>query len=209
MKKTIKLVWMMLFALPFVAFTSCSDDDDLEDNNTGTKVELKDYSDLIGKKYNDVIKKMGGNYDTEASNQFQLVYINPDDNVTYLDALYTFYDEGTDGNYYPNSTTPYEKCVQVDVNVKGFDGTYLINRLQDFYGKTQFDTDEEGTYAFWDKDGKYIIYEFVNGEGEITYIDKKEFDKAYPDDAANFQAVKTYVQKTQKRIDNLQYSTVK
>lgn len=174
MKKAMKLVWMVLFALPMISLTACGDDDDLVDDNTGSTVELKDYSDLIGKKYNEVTDKLGSNYDLEETNQYQIVYYDYDVNVTEIGVYFTFYEEVSEDVY-----KRYETAVMVNVDVKGFSNAYLIDRLQKLYGEGTPHEDEDGLYFTYEKSGKYIIYVYdaENQEGEITYVDKKEFDK--------------------------------
>lgn len=57
MKKAMKLVWAVLFALPLIAFTSCGDDDEPILDNEGDEITLTDYSDLLNKSREDIITK--------------------------------------------------------------------------------------------------------------------------------------------------------
>lgn len=187
MKKAMKLVWMVLFALPFLTLTACGDDDELVDDNTGATVELKDYSDLIGKKYTEVLDKMGQNFDKDETNQYQIVYYNIDTNVSELDVAFTFYEP-------EDAPTLYEKAVFVNVEVNGFSNSYLLNRLQKLYGEgTAHEEDGEIWYTY-EKDGKYVLYEYdaYSQEGEISYFDKKEYDKVFDTkaDAKSLKAVR-------------------
>ena len=56
MKKAMKLVWMVLFALPLISLTACGDDDEIT-NDDGVTINIKDYSDLLGKTRDEVMKK--------------------------------------------------------------------------------------------------------------------------------------------------------
>lgn len=188
MKKAMKLVWMVLFALPMLTLTACGDDDDeLVDDNTGTTVELKDYSDLIGKKYTEVLDKMGQNFDKDETNQYMIVYYDLDTNVSELDVFFTFFEP-------EDAPTLYDKAVFVNVEVSGFSNAYLLNRLQKLYGEGTAHEDEGEVWYTYEKDGKYILYEFdaANQEGEIAYFDKKEYDKVYNTkaDAKTLKAVR-------------------
>lgn len=180
-----KLVWMVLFALPLMTMTACGDDDDLVDDNTGATVELKDYSDLIGKKYSEAIEKMGPNYDQDETDQWEIVYYNIDPNVVELDICFTFYED--------DEVAPYEKAVMVDVDVVGFSNSYLLNRLQKLYGEATTNQDEDGElYYTYEKSGKYILFEYYKeyNEGQITYFDKKEFDKVFGSTKAGANSLK-------------------
>lgn len=166
-----KLVWMMLIALPMVAFTACGDEDDTitDDAGNAVKVDLKKYSDLLDKTRDDVMKRVGLAVSEETLEGIFYHDLN-DDYIDELDIFYTFDERNENG-----ALVTYEKSVAVALELYGFSYTDMFNHLQDLYGKGNFD--EEGTYVM-EKSGMYIWFDYYDdGETDITYIQKKEWDK--------------------------------
>ena len=155
-----KLVWMVLFALPLISLTACGDDD--EDNDL-----FKDYSYLINKTRDDVKKNLGvapAEEDLES-----LVYENIQPNIPTLIAWFTLWEENETG------LVTYEKVQMVDVELKGLSYSEVYNHLTDLYGKAELDDYDD---MRWEKSGKYIWLDQDGSELWVTYADKKAWDKA-------------------------------
>lgn len=171
MKKAMKLVWMVLFALPMISLTACGDDDDLIDDNTGISINMKDYSDLLDKTRDDVMKKM--NMDVADSDNNGIYYENVENGVPEVDVYYTFFED----NEYGAQQT-YEKSVMVDVLVDGFPYNDLLNFVINKYGKGNLNN--EGIYLI-KKGDMYVWLEWDDEyeDGYITFVKKSEWDKVY------------------------------
>lgn len=169
MKKAMKLVWMVLFALPMVAFTAC--DNDEPDNGKS----FKDYSNLLNKTLTDILDKEMKNYQP---------YIQPDgsgvsyfddanelgNNIENVNVWFTFFDEDAQGNY-----IMYPKSVVVESYVEDFAEWEIKNYLTDKYGKSeQF---EDGGYQYT-YGNMYIWLDYVEDTGDwvVSYLNKKEYD---------------------------------
>lgn len=167
MKKAMKLVWMVLFALPLISLTACGDDD-LE-NEDGATVNLKDYSDLLDKTQKDVMNKM--DMDVTDQDQYGLYYENVDKNVEEVDVFYTFFEENEYG-----AIVTYDKSVMVEVDLKGFTYDDVYNFCSSKYGKGEM---YDGMLVI-KKGDMYVWYEYNNdGTAELTFVKKSEWDKVY------------------------------
>lgn len=191
MKKALKLVWMVLFALPMISLTACGDDDDLVDNETGATVNMKDYSDLLDKTKEDVSKKMG----IEVADQDEegLYYVGISENVLGVSVLYSFGD--FDEN---NVLKTYGKSVMVDVILDGYNYDTVYNFVTDKYGKGEM---IEGMLVI--KKGDMYVWYTWNDEqdwAEISYVKKSTWDKEFGEltkadgtlDINKIKAVKAY-----------------
>ena len=162
-----KLVWMVLFALPIISLTSCEDDKD----------ELfKDYSNLLGKTETEVLNIM----DRPATQVTAAIYfenINDVPNVEEVDVYWTLDDYDDNGNL-----IVFNKAVQVDTYLVGLTSAEITNHLTDLYGKSKvltYEDEEDGdvwTETRWEKGNKYIFFDAE--DLTVTYVDKKEWDKS-------------------------------
>lgn len=164
MKKAMKLVWMVLFALPIISLTSCEDDKD----------ELfKDYSNLLGKTRTQVLDIMNRPADQEAE-AFYFENINDVPNVDEVDVYWTFYD------YDSNGMVIFDKAVEVDTYLVGLSAAEITNHLTDLYGKSKvLSYEDEGDVweeIRWEKGNKYIFFD--SEDLAVSYVDKKEWDKS-------------------------------
>lgn len=172
MKKAMKLVWMVLFALPLISLTACGDDDDdLVNDETGATVNIKDYSDLLDKSQKDVMNKMG--IDVTEQNEFGLYYENVEKNVEEVDVLFTLFEEDH-GAY-----VTYDKSVMVNVDLTGFTYDDVYNFCSNKYGKGEM---IDGTLVI-KKGSMYVWFEYYDdadgGYSELTFVNKSKWDAAY------------------------------
>lgn len=175
MKKAMKFVWMVLFALPLLAVTSCGDDE------PDGGISFNDYSDLIGKTSSDILDKKMKDFTPTDQDLYGVYYAAYDeetgvsnslgDNIAEVDAYFTFFDEREDN---PELYVTYTDCVMVDVELYGFKDWEVINYLTNKYGKS---TVTPTGLTQWEKDGKYIRLD-VDGGMFVTYVDKKKWDAA-------------------------------
>ena len=191
MKKALKLVWMVLFALPMISLTACGDDDDLVDNETGATVNMKDYSDLLDKTKEDVSKKMG----IEVADQDEegLYYVGISKNVLGVSVLYSFgeFDEN-------NVLKTYDKSVMVDVILDGYNYDTVYNFVTDKYGKGEMIE----SILVIKKGDMYVLYTWNDEQdwAEISYVKKSTWDKEFGEltkadgtlDINKIKAVKAY-----------------
>lgn len=164
-----KLVWMVLFALPLMILPACGEEDDLEGDN-GAVVNMKDYSDLLDKKRSEVFDRM--DVDVYATDEEGIYYLDVDKNVLGVSVLYTFGEENEYG-----APVTYEKSVMVDVILDGFNYDTVYNFVTDKYGKGQMIED-----ILVIKKGDMYVWYTWNDEydwAEISYVNKKEWDKLY------------------------------
>lgn len=170
MKKAMKLVWMVLFALPMISLTACGEDDDLIDDETGTTINLKDYSDLLNKSKEDVMKRM--DMKVTDSDEDGIYYVDPAPGVEEVDIFYTFFEENEYG-----AQQNYDKSVQVEVDLYGFTYDEIYNFCTKKYGDGQM---HNGILVIR-KGDMYVWYEYNNNSdtAELTFINKKEWDKVY------------------------------
>ena len=173
MKKAIKLVWMVLFALPLISLTSCGDDDDPV-NVGGIEVSFKDYSYLIGKSRVEVQSDM--NLTISNQDQFGIYYDAETVNEPHIgdvDVFFTVFQKDDNGNYILT-----EKASEIEVEVTGYTQAQIFDYLGEKYGKPSMN--EYGRYTF-EKGNLIVWFEWDEDDSiaEITYIDKKEWDKAY------------------------------
>lgn len=170
MKKAVKLVWMLLFALPVLSLTSCENDDDLVDNETGTTINLKDYSDLLDKTRDDVMKRM--NIQVAASDEDGIYYENVAPGVEEVNIFYTFFEENEYG-----AQKNYDKSVMVEVDLTGFTYDEIYNFCSSKYGKGQMYDD----MLVITKGSMYVWYEYDENDktAELTFIKKSEWDKEF------------------------------
>lgn len=165
MKKVMKLVWMVLIALPMISLTACGDDDEL-----GT-INMKDYSSLLDKTRDDVLKKM--NMDVAGSDEEGIYYLNVEEGVPEVDVFFTFFENNQYG-----TLQLYDKSVMVDVEVNGFPYNDLLNFVNDKYGKGTMD--EDGIYVV-KKGDMYVWLDWDSTEkdGYLTFVKKSEWDKVF------------------------------
>lgn len=171
MKKAVKLVWMLLFALPVLSLTSCENDDekDLVYNNNGTGVDFKQYQDLLNKTRDDVMKKMG--IEVADADEYGIFYENVQTSIPELDVYYTFFNENEYG-----ATVTYEKSVWVDIMLTNFSDDELYNFLSDKYGKGSMN---DAGIMVYTKGNLYVFYDYVDtNEIWVSYLNKSEKDKA-------------------------------
>lgn len=173
MKKTLKFAWMILFCLPGLVFTACSDD---ENGDLG-KDEIalfKDYSPILGKKSADVIKWIGVDpyQQTEESEYFEIFA----DNVDYVIADYSI-EEGVVN----------EKCQNVfSLLSDDLSKTAITNYLARIYNFDQIDEDGDYWYTYKDLVIIYIIDEDLGNM--VTYTNKKNYQTRGADFKAEIKA---------------------
>ena len=181
MKKAMKLVWMVLFALPMVAFTACGDDE--PDNG----LKFKDYSELLNKDRKDIVdNKMKGMtpywsvtgalfYDNDGNDLGQ--YIDE------VDCYFTWDDPET-------VTVPEDKCIWVDTEMSGVNANDLFDYLSNKYGKATADSDDMDAYSFT-KGNMYVWYDIDREEGVcyVGYVNKKSYDDYKNGNAQNLRKV--------------------
>ena len=180
---------MMLLALPMLAITSCSDD---ENGNLGKdEVPLfKDYSQVIGKDSKDVQKWMGEEPDEEYSTTgLEVFYPASDTNVDFVFVVYSI-EPGIIN----------KKCVAVDSYLSSkLTTTQVTNYLAKCY---DFDeVDEDGDYWYYYKD--YVIlytpaYTDEDGDyagNDVYYADKKAFETRGVDFKAAIKAHRAQIRK--------------
>lgn len=169
MKKAMKLVWMVLFALPMISLTACGDDDELE-NSDGVTINLKDYSDLLDKSRNDVMDRMGIEVTDEDLDG--IYYEDVNDNVSEVDVYYTFFEENEYG-----TEQRYEKSVMVEVDLVGWTYDQIFNFVSKKYGNGAM---YQGMFVVT-KGDMYVWYEYDDSDNtaELTFVNKKEWDKVY------------------------------
>lgn len=180
MKKAMKLVWMVLFALPMVAFTACGDDDE-PDNG----LKFKDYSVLLDKTRKDIVDKEMKDYTPYETPAGALFYDN-DGNALgqYIDEVdcYFTWDDPF------NVAVPEEKCVWVDTEMSGVNAADLMNYLTDKYGKAAAENDDMDSYTFT-KGNMYVWYDIDAEEGVcyVGYVNKKSYDDYNNGNAQNIR----------------------
>lgn len=157
MKKTLKLAAMALFALPAMVFTACSDDEngDLPKDQVAL---FKDYSVLIDKDADAVIKYMGQDpYETDETDGTQTFLVKKE-NVDLVQTLFS--DE--DGIIY-------KKAIAVD--------SYLSDKLTPLqitnYLSEIYELDLALTEA--DEDG-WIWFDYSKKNMRIAYISQEAAD---------------------------------
>lgn len=173
MKKTLKFAWMILFCLPGLVFTACSDD---ENGDLG-KDEIalfKDYSPLLGKKSEDVIKWVGIDpfEQTEEADWFEVKA----DNVDFVEADYSI-AEGIVN----------EKCQNVFSYLSdNLSTTAITNYLARIYNFDE--VDDEGYYFYTYKD--LVIMYFIDEDlgNVVTYTNKKNYQTRGADFKAAIKA---------------------
>ena len=163
-----KLVWMVLFALPMISLTACGDDDDLIDDETGTTINVKDYSDLLDKNRDDVMKRM--DMPVADSDEEGIYYVDPAPGVEAVDIFYTFFEDNEYG-----AQQIYNKSVMVEVDLYGFTYDEIYNFCTKKYGTGIM---VENVLVIT-KGDMYILYEYDNDTetAELTFIKKSEWDK--------------------------------
>lgn len=174
MKKAMKLVWMVLLALPMISLTSCGDDDDTIMDDNGVEVQFKDYSNLLGKTMTDILNKEMKDYTPEMFEDGSgMVYYSDDqdlgDNVFYVSPSFWLY--GADEEVVYQS----EKSVMVLEEVYGFEKQAMYNHFSSKYGDATMLSD--GTYEFT-KGNMYIWLDYISkNEIDIYYVNKSDYDK--------------------------------
>ena len=165
-----KLVWMVLFALPMISLTACGDDDDLIDDETGTTINLKDYSDLLDKNRDDVMKRM--DMQVTYSDEDGIYYETPAPGVDEVDIFYTFFEDNEYG-----AQKNYDKSVWVEVDLYGFTYDEIYNFATKKYGEGQM---YDGMLVIR-KGDMYVWYEYDydSDTAELSFIKKSEYDKVY------------------------------
>ena len=182
MKKAMKLVWMVLVALPMIAITSCSDDDKDElITDDGVEVKFEDYSKLLNKTLSDILDKEMKDFNPDVYSDGSGVFYNSEDdndlgiNVNSVMVDFWFYDEDENGDEIVLYKS--QKSLMVMEEVYGFKQNDMYNFLTDKYGKPEMLSD--GTYEY-SKDNMYIWFEYINtNDISIYYINKNEYDKYY------------------------------
>lgn len=168
MKKAMKLVWMVLFALPMIGLTACGDEDEPD--------PFKQYDNLIDKTRSEVMKTVGAQISSE--DLYGVYYDNLNEgNVKDLSVLFTLGEENNEGGL-----VTFDKAVWVDEYLYGTSYQAVLNFLTDKYGKSTMFTvegdEEDGsdaeTYLQFEKSGKYI---WLFNDLSVTYVKKSEWDK--------------------------------
>ena len=169
-----KLVWMVLAALPMIALTACGDDE--PDNG----ISFKDYSFLLDEDRQEILNKKMKGYEPVEEDLYGVYYESDaitslGDNISEVNAYFTFWEETSYGY------VTYEDCVQVDVCLEGFADSDMFNYLTNKYGKAQMiEDDEDEDYVGYEftKGNMYVWYDYIDkDEIWVSYVDKKEFDK--------------------------------
>lgn len=173
MKKTLKFAWMILFCLPGLVFTACSDD---ENGDLG-KDEIalfKDYSPLLGKKSEDVIKWVGVDpFQQDEDADYFEIYA---DNVDFVEADYSI-EEGVVN----------KKCQMVFSYLSdNLSKNAITNYLTKIYNFDEID--EDGWYWYTYKD--LVISYFIDEDlGNIVlYTNKKNYQTRGADFKAEIKA---------------------
>lgn len=260
MKKAMKLVWMVLFALPMIAFTACGDDDEPEpepkvtigdvsieysDLGTAATLEfevkatnltvadevvvtyelngqsgqatedqsvytialsglepgeeyfvnitatagtasdtqevylrytlLKDYSVLLNKDREVIIKELMKDYTPYYQNLDGIFYDNEDNNlgeyINEVDCYFTFEDIEENP-----SVVVDDDCIWVDTQMSGLNPANILNYLTALYGKSEV-SDDMNSYTFT-KGDMYVWYDIDTEEGVcyVGYVNKKSWD---------------------------------
>lgn len=190
MKKVLKLVWMVLFALPLISLTACGDEEETIVDAGGEEVVFKDYSDLLGKTMTDILNdKMKDFNPTMFTNGEGIFYsaLNNDlgMNVNYL-AVYFAFTYVEDDEVYIVEGSKNEKAIWVTEDVSDFTLDALANHLTSKYGKLTILSD--GTYEYT-KGNMLVWLEESKEEGEepvctISYLNKSEYEKFFRNDNA-------------------------
>ena len=166
MKKAMKLVWMVLFALPLISLTACGDDDE--------PAPFKEYGYLIDKTRDKVIEDLPFSVSEEETGALYYWDINTD-HVSDLAVLFTF-DEYDD----KGALVVYNKAVWVSQFVYGLSYQTVYNHLESQYGSGKIMTipatseDPEENYFQFEHGGKYI---WLYNDMMITYVKKSDWDK--------------------------------
>lgn len=182
MKKAMKLVWMVLFALPMVAFTACGDEDE-PDNG----LKFKDYSVLLNKDRKDILEKQMKDCTPYYQNLDGIFYDNDGNDlgqyINEVDCYFTFEDLEENP-----SAVPEEKCVWVDTEMSGVNAADLMNYLTDKYGKAAAENDDMDSYTFT-KGNMYVWYDIDAEEGVcyVGYVNKKSYDDYNNGNAQNIR----------------------
>ena len=166
MKKTLKFFWMAALCLPVLSFTACDNDNVIEDND-GDKIEVlfKDYSDLLGKKYDDVIKKVGVEPKESAG---LLEFVVNTENVQEVDTWFFYADQ---------PGVVFEEVVNVDSYLSDELTTQdVVNYLSAIYTATGYDVDEETGERedYFKKDKMVIVY--YEGDNMVSYYDTSKMN---------------------------------
>lgn len=166
MKKALKLVWMVLFALPMVAFTACGDDDkdDDDDNggNGGTNTELfADYSPLVGKTRSQVINYMGNDPIYEVDGVTMGYYVDRN-NVETVVAMFEL-DDVTSDRVLAVASTLDDDLNSVQVT-RFLDGKYTS-------------LGDSGTYYFYTNSSQTLMIAYDIDDNTVMYYDMAVFDE--------------------------------
>lgn len=168
MKKAIKLVWMVLFALPLISLTACGDDDEPDGG-----ISFKDYSNLLNEDREDIIQKKMKDFTPYYQDLDGIFYSREGNslgnNIEEVDVYFTFADLDEDPSLVPD-----EESVYVDVELFDFNSTDVFNYLTNKYGKAE--SNGPGSYTFT-KGNMYVWYDYEDGSYMyVSYVNKKKYD---------------------------------
>lgn len=173
MKKAMKLVWAVLFALPLIAFTSCGDDDEPILDNEGDEITLTDYSDLLNKDRDEIITKKMKDFTPYYQDIDGIFYDNDGndlgENIAEVDCFFTF--EDIEAN---PSVVPDKESVEVMVELYDLDANTVLTYLSKKYGEVVANGD--GAFTF--TKGNMYVWLDIDDEDylSISYVNKKKFD---------------------------------
>lgn len=182
-KSFMKLVWMVMFALPLVMFTSCGDDK--ENDEPETQTLFKDYSFLLRKTPSQVKSSMGTPDDADVEGWY---YEVNKDNVIDLYAFFTDLDEDEYGEYEIYDTVQIVD-VNLDEDVKSNDVQNLFNKKYDM-----LEVDEDGDYYYIaEKQKMGVVYS--PSYNQVTYVNiEDDYGKSI-----NKKALKQHVRSLRKK----------
>lgn len=187
MKKTLKFAWMLLLALPTLAFTACGDDDEPIVELPDDEVALfEDYSVLLGKNRQGVINYFGEEpYEMGADYQ---LFVVGENNVDDVRTWYSYFE----GEIF-DEVVIVESYLSDELNT--IEVSNFLNTLYEFEG-----IDDDGWFTY--KHGDYrinYIPEAAVEEDEIgnfvQYIDLKKLDSTKGNDFDLKAATKAHIRK--------------
>ena len=178
MKKSIKLLWMVLIALPMVSLTSCGDDEP-------EPVVFKDYSYLLGMSDYSVKKEFVGVTSTTITDDETFAgyyFATNSDNVNSVYTYFTYFD-------YDNTDTliTYGNVVVVDSYLsKSLKSGEIQNELGSKFKYNTYDTEDE-CYVYTDEKKNIEVWYYPE-DNDVMYIDTKNLNTKAGDWRANLRA---------------------
>lgn len=193
MKKAIKLVWMVLFALPMVSLTACGDDDE-------NSAPFKEYDYLLGKTINQAVNDLP--FEVSAQDVEGVFYVGINyQGVADLYVANSFGDKDDKG-----ATIVYNEVVYVMENLmENVNYVDVANYLEDKNGKSiEINIAEPGEapelVKRWDKGGKYIFL-YNDEDKSVAYANKKYYDsKGVDSDVTIARLIKAAKDKMDARV---------